>query len=101
MIGVETAGLNEHELGEYCRRKGVFTQPVQAWRAAVQRHPRHRAGQEHRREQAREIRHRRGERHCKDKALAEAAALRRLPKKVQAWLDGGEGASSTSWSVGQ
>lgn len=78
MIVVETAGLNEHELGEYCRRKGLFTQQVQAWRArcsAANGLAPRRAEQAHSREQARAIRHLRDELHRKDQALAEAAAL--------------------------
>ncbi len=30
-IVLETAGLNEVELGEYCRRKGLFPQMIDAW----------------------------------------------------------------------
>ena len=101
-IVVETAALNEHELGEYCRRKGLFTPQVQAWRArcsAANGTGPSRAEQEHSREQARAIRHLRGELQRKDQALAEAAALLLLQKKVQALLDGGEGAGASSRSV--
>ena len=32
-IVLETASLNEVELGEYCRRKGLFPQMIDAWQA--------------------------------------------------------------------
>jgi transposase-like protein len=101
-IVVETARLNEHERGEYCRTKGLYVQQVQAWRercrAAHGAAP-SRAGQEQAREQAREIRHLRGALQRKDQALAEAAALLLLQKKVQARWGEGAAASSTSRSV--
>src|SRR5690606_21948032 len=33
-VVVETAGLSESELGEYCRKKGLYPEQVKAWRAA-------------------------------------------------------------------
>ncbi|WP_459919206.1 transposase, partial [Desulfocicer niacini] len=33
---VETAGLNETELGEYCRKKGIFPEQVHQWRLACE-----------------------------------------------------------------
>jgi hypothetical protein len=53
------------------------------------------------REQAREIRHLRGELQRKDQALAEAAALLLLQKKVQARWGEGEAANWTSRSANQ
>jgi len=35
-VMLETAGLNEAELGEYCRRKGLFIEQIAAWRQACQ-----------------------------------------------------------------
>src|SRR5690606_39989932 len=29
---IETAALNEHELSEYCRKKGLYPEQVQRWR---------------------------------------------------------------------
>lgn len=103
-VVLETATLNAHELGEYCRRKGLYTEQVQAWRtrcAAANATGPSRAEQEQVREQAREIRQRRGEVQRKDKALAEAAARLLLQKKVQALLDGDAVASSNLRSVGR
>ena len=98
-VVLETARLNEHELGEYCRAKGLFVQQVQAWRqrctAANATGP-SRAEQGPVREQAREIRQLRTALQRKDQALAEAAALLLLQKKVQAL--GGEGAAPASTS---
>ncbi len=81
---VETTRLNEHELSEYCRTKGLYVQQVRAWRercSAANAGVPSRAGQDQVREQAREIRHLRGELQRKDQALAEAAALLLLQKK--------------------
>jgi len=101
---LDTAALNAHELGEYCRRKGLFTEQLQARRtrcAAANAAGPSRAEQEPSREQARELRPLRGERQRKDPALAEAAALLLLQKKVQALLGGDAALSSSSRSVGQ
>ncbi len=36
-VVIETAGLNAQELGEYCRRKGLYAEQIERWRrAAVQ-----------------------------------------------------------------
>lgn len=85
-IVVETARLNEYELGEYCRTKGLFAQQVRVWRercSAANATGPSRAEQEQTREQAREIRQLRSELQRKEKALAEAAALLMLQKKVR------------------
>ncbi len=103
-VVLETARLNEHERGEYCRAQGLFVEQVQAWRerctAANATGPT-RAEQAQVRDQAREIRQLRSALQRKDQALAEAAALLLLQKKVQArW---GEDAvpTSTSRSAGK
>jgi transposase len=33
-VVLETAGLNEADLAEYCRRKGLFVEQITAWRQA-------------------------------------------------------------------
>jgi transposase-like protein len=33
---VETAALNAAELGEYCRKRGLYPEQVQAWRTACE-----------------------------------------------------------------
>ena len=83
---VETAALSEVERGEYCRKRGIYPQHLQAWRGACEhanggvspRLPGDRSA-ERRRIQALESELRR-----KEKALAETAALRVLRKKAQA-----------------
>jgi hypothetical protein len=103
-VVLETAWLNEHDLGEYCRTKGFFTQQVREWRArcsAANAVGPSRAEQEQVREQAREIRQLRTELQRKEKALAEAAALLMLQKKVRNLWDAGEAVSSTLRSAGK
>lgn len=84
---VESAPLNAQELGEFCRRRGVFPEQLVAWRDACRDanadRPRQEASAEYR-----ELRRRHAELESelrrKDKALAEAAALLILQKKVRA-----------------
>ena len=91
---VETALLSEVELSQYCREKGLYPEQVRAWKqacingqqtAAQQRQAdgaQARADQKRIRELEREL-------HRKDKALAEAAAMLILRKKLNAlWGDG-------------
>lgn len=33
---VESASLNEHELPEYCRKKGIYTEQIEQWRRACE-----------------------------------------------------------------
>lgn len=103
-VVLETAGLNEHDLGTYCRAKGLFVQQVQGWRerctAANATGP-SRAEQGQVREQAREIRQLRSALQRKDQALAEAAALLLLQKKVRALWGEDAAPTSTSRSAGK
>jgi hypothetical protein len=63
---VKSAALNEQALGEFCRRRGVFAEPLAAWREE----------QAERRELSKRVKHLEYELRCLEKALAEAAALR-------------------------
>jgi transposase-like protein len=91
---VETAALNEAQLSEYCRKRGVYPEEIRAWRlacerandgGAVQRSPRRAEAQADKLR----IRGLEGELRRKEKALAEAAALVVLRKKAQAiWGEG-------------
>lgn len=86
---VETAALSEVDRGEYCRKRGLYPQQLQAWRRACEQAnaearslpPRSnhdaQADQRRIRELERELRR-------KEKALAEAAALLVLRKKAEA-----------------
>jgi transposase-like protein len=88
-----TAALNEAELAQYCRRKGLYVEQIAAWREACRSANANAAEQARsQREQAKEdkkrIRQLEKELNRKEKALAEAAALLVLRKKVQAiWED--------------
>jgi hypothetical protein len=92
-VVLETAGLNEAELAEYCRRKGLFIEQIAAWRTACQEANAHTAERTRdQREQSKADRKRikqlEKELLRKEKALAEAAALIILRKKAQAiWGD--------------
>jgi transposase-like protein len=86
---LEGAALNETELAEYCRKRGLYPEQVKAWRQACEQ------ANDWEREKAREVsgslknereRSRTLERELrrKEKALAETAALLVLKKKAQA-----------------
>lgn len=87
-IVIETASLNEMELGAYCRRKGIFKQMIEAWRETCkQAHtplaPKAKADRTAIRTQKKEIKRLEMDLRRKEKALAEAAALLILQKKVR------------------
>ncbi|WP_440864123.1 transposase [Symbiopectobacterium purcellii] len=83
---VETAPLSAHAVAEYCRRKGLYPEQLQQWKDELMQ-----PGQ---REEKAEIKRLRKENQQlnreiarKDKALAEAAALLLLEKKLKALFD--------------
>ena len=91
---IETAALNEADLAAYCRRRGLYAEQVQAWRAACEqandweRVSTQRLGQATR-EEKRRIQALERDLARKEKALAEAAALLVLRKNAAAvWGDG-------------
>ena len=80
--------MNEAELAEYCRRKGLYVEQIAAWRKACLQANSNRAAQaKEQREQGKkdrkQIKKLERELHRKEKALAEAAALLVLQKKAQ------------------
>lgn len=90
---LESAALNETDLAEYCRKKGIYPEQLSQWRRACesandwdQENNRRlksekKADRQHIRKLERELRR-------KEKALAETAALLVLQKKAQAiWGD--------------
>ena len=94
---VESAPLNEQELGEFCRRRGVFPEQLAAWREACGGANEVRPQREDSagiRELARRNAELEGELRRKEKALAEAAALLILQKKVRALWAEPEGENS-------
>lgn len=85
-VVVESATLNEIELGEYCRRKGLYPQEINAWRELclqANRTVSPKAERAERRADKQEIAALERELRRKEKALAEAAALLMLEKKVR------------------
>jgi transposase-like protein len=96
---VESAALNEQALGEFCRRRSVFPEQLAAWRAACGGANEARQGREDSAENRKLAQRNTGlesELRRMEKALAEAAALLMLQKKVRALWAEPEGASSPS-----
>lgn len=91
---METAAMNEHEIGEYCRRRGLYREQIQQWRSDCERAAD--LADDERQSQGNQVREERkranklqSELKRKEAALAETAALLSLSKKAQAiWGDG-------------
>jgi transposase len=92
-IVVETATLSEIELAEYCRKKGLYVEQVQAWRDACLQANGGVAQQasqlqKNLRQKDQELKKMNQELRRKEAALAETAALLVLRKKANAiWGD--------------
>ncbi len=92
-IVLETASLNEVELGEYCRRRGLFPQQIAVWQESCKHAHAPLTSKKDRRtirSQKKEIKRLEAELRRKDKALAESAALLFLQKKVRSLLEESE-----------
>jgi len=93
---LETASLSEAEVAEYCRRRGLYPEQIERWRASCeQANERSEANAriDSERVKSERKRNRQLERELKRKeaALAETAALLTLRKKANAiWGDGDE-----------
>ena len=93
---IETASLNEQELSEYCRKKGLYVEQIERWKeaATVSNESSEKLSKAERRElQQFKKKSRKLEKELrrKEKALAEAAVLLVLQKKAQAiWGEGEE-----------
>ncbi len=93
-VVIECAALNEEELAEYCRRKGLYVEQVTRWREAAivgaeTQRPLSAAERRELQQERKKIRKLEKELRRKEKALAETAALLVLQKKAQAiWGDG-------------
>jgi transposase-like protein len=101
-IVFETASFNELELGEYCRRMGLYPEQIASWKKAFIQGSNpmpSKAEREQLQQQARTIKQLQSELHRKDRALAEAAALLVLEKKIQALWGDTEDEKSTSRSA--
>ena len=91
---LETAALNEADMAEYCRKRGLFPVQITAWRVACEqandwdRASTARLGKATK-EEKRRVKDLERELARKDRALAETAALLVLRKKASAiWGDG-------------
>jgi len=85
---IETASLNETETSEYCRRKGLYPDQINGWTSVIKQSLTHKpsvskADRKTAQQQDKTIRQLQSELNRKDKALAEAAALLILEKKIQ------------------
>lgn len=101
-IVLETASLNETELSEYCRRKGLFPQQITVWQENCrQAHAPQtsKADKTTIRTQKKSIKRLETDLRRKEKALAEAAALLILQKKAHALWGDPEDEKSTKLSV--
>lgn len=92
-VVLETASLNEEELGRYCRSKGLYPEQIARWKQACVAGADHQPDQDRRtsaqlKQAGEQIRSLKSQIRRKDKALAESAALLVLQKKFQAlWED--------------
>ena len=94
-VVLESAELNEMELAQYCRRKGLYAEQIREWREACEQA--NASAQEHARSEweqskaaRRRIRDLERERQRDKAALAEAAALLLPRKKAEAIWGKGE-----------
>lgn len=95
-VVIETAALSAIEQSQYCREKGLYLEQVKAWRqacldgqaSAMQQSQHERAQSKADKQRIRELER---ELNRKEKALAEAAALLVLRKKLHAlWGEDGD-----------
>jgi len=88
---IETASFNEAELGEYCRRKGLYPVQIATWKASMVQglmSSPSKADREQNQKQIKAIQHLEKDLARKEKALAEVVALLVLQKKFQALMEG-------------
>ncbi len=88
-VVIEAAAMNESEVSEYCRKKGLYPDQVQRWREAAlkgyeQAEKIQYQNNQSRKKDQHKIKKLESELRRKDRALAETAALLVLRKKVQA-----------------
>ncbi len=92
-VVIETASMNEAQLGEYCRSKGLYAEQISQWKQAAltgyQRNDQIEKQQARtRQDDQKKIKKLERELNRKEKALAETAALLVLAKKCEAiWGD--------------
>jgi transposase len=87
---IETASLNEAELGEYCRRKGLYPVQIATWKASIVQglmSSPSKADREQNQKHIKAIQYLEKDLARKEKALAEVVALLVLQKKFQALME--------------
>ena len=89
-VVIETASLSESELGEYCRKKGLFITQVRQWRQQCIQgfqsdEQQTKTIKQQAKEDKAEIKSLKKDLRYKEKALAETAALLVLRKKLKAF----------------
>lgn len=91
-VVLETASMNESELAEYCRGRGVFVEQVKQWKKAclLANEPPTKAKRREAQAGQEKIKRLEKELARKEKALAETAALLVLRKKADAIWGSGE-----------
>ena len=93
LIVMETYTMNETELAEYCRKKGLYKEQIEAWRGAClnangREFDQTKQLNQELKEEKKRAKTLEKDLQKKEKALAEAAALLLLRKKAQAiWGD--------------
>lgn len=93
LIVMETYAMNQAELAEYCRKKGLYKEQIETWRDSCLNANARDSNQtkqlnQELKEEKRKAKTLEKDLRKKEKALAEAAALLLLRKKVQAiWGD--------------
>lgn len=88
-VVIETAALNEAQLSEYCRRKGLYPEQINEWKtSALSGYQNNRQIKKenplNHQQDRKKIKRLESELRRKEKALAETAALLVLSKKCQA-----------------
>ena len=90
---IETATLNETELSEYCRCKGLYPVQIKSWKTSMVQglmsEP-SKIDREHNQKQIKTIQRLEKDLARKEKALAEVAALLVLQKKFQSLMEASE-----------
>lgn len=90
---IETATLNETELSEYCRCKGLYPVQIKSWKTSMVQglisEP-SKVDREQNQKQAKTIQRLEKDLARKEKALAEVAALLVLQKKFQSLMEASE-----------
>ena len=94
-VVLETAAMNNAELGEYCRKKGLYVEQIAQWKescmnANASTQEQAKVNREKAKHDQKKIKKLESELRRKEKALAEAAALLVLQKKAQELWGGSE-----------